>query len=46
MKESARHKFVSLPVYTLIRVSWAVSGSVLKFPLYDFNDYDDNWGRF
>ena len=31
--------------YTLIRVSWAASGSLLKFRLYDFNDYDD-WARF
>ena len=35
-----------LAMYTLIRISWAASGSLLKFPLYDFNDYDDNWGRF
>ena len=33
-------------LYTLISVRWAASGSLLKFPLYDFNDYDDNWGRF
>ena len=32
--------------YTLIRVSWAASGSLLKFRLYDFNDYDDDWARF
>ena len=32
--------------YTLIRVSWAPSGSLLKFRLYDFNDYDDDWARF
>ena len=31
---------------TLIRVRWAPSGSLLKFPLYDFNDYDDDWARF
>ena len=33
-------------VYTLTRVTWVASGSLLKFPLIDFNDYDDNWGRF
>ena len=33
-------------LYTLIRASWAASGSLLKFPLYDFNDYDDDWARF
>ena len=27
--------------YTLIRVSWAASESLLKLPLYDFNDFDD-----
>ena len=32
--------------YTLIRESWAASESLLKFPLYDFNDYDDDWARF
>ena len=37
---------VSRLMYTLIRVSWAASGSLLKFPLYDFNDYDDDWPRF
>ena len=31
-------------VLARIRVSWAASGSLLKFPLYDFNDYDDEWG--
>ena len=38
--------FYVLFVYTLIRVSWTASGNLLKFPLYDSNDYDDNWGRF
>ena len=34
-------------VYTLTRVSWAAAGSLLKFPLYDFNDDDDDdWARF
>ena len=42
-KKSPTRKVVD---YTLIRVSWAASGSLLKFPFYDFNDYDDNWGRF
>ena len=32
--------------YTLIRISWAASGSLLKLRLYDFNDYDDDWTRF
>ena len=32
--------------HTLIRVNWAVSGSLLKSLLYDFNDYDDDWARF
>ena len=35
-----------IEMYPLIRVSWAASGSLWKFPLNDFNDYDDNWGRF
>ena len=33
-------------MHTLIRVSWAASGSLLKSRLYDFNDYDDDWARF
>ena len=31
-------------VLARIRVSWTASGSLLKFPLYDFNDYDDELG--
>ena len=27
-------------VILVIRVSWAASGSLLKFPLYDFKDYE------
>ena len=33
------------PNYTLIRVSSAASGSLLKFRLYDFNDYDNDWAQ-
>ena len=33
-------------IYALIRVNWAASGSLLKFPLCNFKDYNDNWGRF
>ena len=33
-------------IYTLIRVSCAASGSLLKFLLYDFNDRDNDWARF
>ena len=41
------HYLITLiSMYTLICVSWAASGSLLKFPLYDFNNYNDNWGRF
>ena len=43
-RRPALHVFCLL--YTLIRVSWATSGSSLKFGLYDFNDYDDDWARF
>ena len=32
--------------YSLVRVRWAASGSLLKFCFYDFNDYDDDWARF
>ena len=38
--------FLIVYLCTLIRVSWAASGSLLEFPLYDFDDYDDNWGAF
>ena len=38
--------FAESCLHTLIHVSWAASGSLLKFPLYDFNDYDDDWARF
>ena len=32
--------------YILIRLSWAASESLLKFRLYDFKDYNDDWTRF
>ena len=32
--------------YTLIRVSWAASESLLTFHLYDFNDYVNDWAHF
>ena len=31
--------------YTLIRVSWAASESLLTFPLCDFNDYVNDWAH-
>ena len=39
-------QYIGYHEYTLIRVSWAASGSLLKFPLCVFNDYDDNWSAF
>ena len=32
--------------YSLIRASWTASASLLKFPLYDFHDHDNDWARF
>ena len=33
-------------MYNPIGASWAASGNLLKFPLYDLNDYDDDWASF
>ena len=46
MHSATPNTLEQLRVYTLIHLSWAACGSLLKFRLYDFNDYDDDWERF